>query len=292
MLTVEPDTEIRELRRTLREVIALSTLPAVWNGYDVRGIVEGLADVLVNTLSLDLVFVRLHYHGGLDVARGKGRPELGGHSSLIADGLAPILNDVSSSDIATVPDPLGVGTLRFVRLDLGQGATDGVLIAASRRPDFPTQSDRLLLHIGANQAAIMIQRKRAEDQVQESERRLSEMIDGLPAAVYTTDADGRLTHFNQACIAFSGRVPELGNDKWCVSWKLFRADGQPMPHDECPMAVTLREGRAIRGAEAIAERPDGSRIWFTPYPTVVRDAVGRIVGGINMLVDITHQKEA
>mgnify|MGYP006200971955 CR=1 FL=1 len=50
------------------------------------------------------------------------------------------------------------------------------------------------------------------------------------------------------------RVPTLGSDEWCVSWKLYWPDGTPMAHDECPMAVALREGRSIRDTEAIAER--------------------------------------
>ena len=132
----------------------------------------------------------------------------------------------------------------------------------------------------------------AEDALRESELRFREIIDALPAAIYTTDPEGRLTHFNPAAVEFSGRVPELGTDQWCVSWQLYYPDGSPMPHDECPMAIALKEGRIIRGAEAIAERPDGKRIWFTPYPTPLRDADGRIVGGINMLLDITDRKQA
>jgi two-component system NtrC family sensor kinase len=118
------------------------------------------------------------------------------------------------------------------------------------------------------------------------------LLDALPAAIYTTDAEGRLTYFNPAAVAFSGRVPELGTDQWCVSWKLYYPDGTPMPHDTCPMAIALKEGRTVRGAEAIAERPDGTRIWFAPYPTALRDRTGRIVGGINMLLDITERKRA
>src|SRR5882672_5014231 len=56
------------------------------------------------------------------------------------------------------------------------------------------------------------------------------------------------------------------------------------------MAIALKEGRIIRGVEAIIERPDGTRRWFTPYPTPLRDSEGKIVGGINMLVDITERK--
>lgn len=63
-----------------------------------------------------------------------------------------------------------------------------------------------------------------------------------------------------------------------------------MRHDECPMAMSLREGRDIRGLEAIAERPDGSRVAFRPFPVLLRDNVGEIVGALNMLVDLTDQK--
>jgi PAS domain S-box-containing protein len=126
----------------------------------------------------------------------------------------------------------------------------------------------------------------------DGERPFAELLDALPAAIYTTDAQGRLTGFNSACVALSGRTPQLGTDHWCVTWKLFYPDGRPMPHDQCPMAIALKEGRVVRGAEAIAERPNGTRIWFEPHPTPLFDDAGRVVGGINMLVDITARKEA
>jgi PAS domain S-box-containing protein len=146
--------------------------------------------------------------------------------------------------------------------------------------------------IGAVNVVLDItQQWQAEQTLKEGERRFREMIDALPAPIYTTDAEGRLTHFNPAAVEFSGHTPELGTVRWCVSWKLYYPDGSPMPHDECPMAVALKEGRAVRGAEAIAERPDGARVWFQPYPTPLRDDEGRIVGGINMLMDITERKK-
>jgi PAS domain S-box-containing protein len=119
-----------------------------------------------------------------------------------------------------------------------------------------------------------------------------ELLDALPAAIYTTDAAGRITFFNQAAVEFSGRTPELGSDHWCVTWRLYWPDGQPMAHDECPMARALKEDRAIRGGEAIAERPDGTRVPFMAYPTPLHDASGRLVGAVNMLVDLTAAKEA
>jgi len=118
-----------------------------------------------------------------------------------------------------------------------------------------------------------------------------DLLDALPAAIYTTDAAGRITFFNQAAVEFSGRRPEIGSDQWCVTWRLYWPDGRRMAHDECPMARALKEDRPIRGGEAIAERPDGTRVPFRTYPTPLHDASGHLVGAVNMLVDITAAKE-
>ena len=135
-------------------------------------------------------------------------------------------------------------------------------------------------------------RKNAEEALRGSEKRYRELLDALPVAVYTTDAEGRITLYNEAAAAFAGRRAEPGKDQWCVTHRLYRPDGTFLPHDECPMAVTLHAGEPQRGVEAIAERPDGTRAWFIPHPTVVRDASGNITGGINVLVDITERKLA
>ena len=118
-----------------------------------------------------------------------------------------------------------------------------------------------------------------------------QFLEALGVAVYTTDAEGRITFFNEAAADFWGRRPEIG-EEWCGSWKLFWPDGRPMRHDECPMAIALKEARSVRGQEGIAERPDGTRAAFVPYPTVVFDANGTLVGAINVLVDVTERRRA
>ncbi len=128
--------------------------------------------------------------------------------------------------------------------------------------------------------------------VRATEAQLRSMIDALPVAVYATDAEGFLTHYNRATVELAGREPKLGVDRWCATWKLFRSDGTPLPHEECPMAVALKEGRISHGEQIIVERPDGERIWVTPYPTPLRDESGNIIGGITMLVDITDAQRA
>ncbi|MCP1760835.1 sensor histidine kinase [Bradyrhizobium japonicum] len=125
----------------------------------------------------------------------------------------------------------------------------------------------------------------------DSERRFRDLLQALPVAIYTTDAEGCITFFNRACIDFAGRSPKIG-EMWCVTWKLYMPDGTALPHAECPMAIALKQNRPVRDVEAVAERPDGSRICFMPYPTPLRDERGRLVGAVNMLVDITARKQA
>src|SRR5476649_51486 len=133
---------------------------------------------------------------------------------------------------------------------------------------------------------------RSQATLRERERRFRELLDSLPAAVYTTDVEGRITYYNESAAELWGNRPTLGSSEWCGSWKLFWPDGTPLPHDECPMAIALKEDRPVRGLEATAERPDGTRVPFIPYPTPLHDESGKLVGAVNMLVDITERKRA
>lgn len=118
------------------------------------------------------------------------------------------------------------------------------------------------------------------------------VLDGIPAAVYMTNAGGVVTYYNDACIRFTGRRPVVGQDIWCVTWKLYTEDGEYLPHDRCPMAVAMRERRAIRGVQAVAERPDGSYVNFQPYPTPLLDEAGQLLGGLNLLQDVSGANQA
>ena len=114
---------------------------------------------------------------------------------------------------------------------------------------------------------------REDKRTQEAQRLIEgsyrELIQGLPAAVYTCDAQGCIVLYNQAAVDLWGRKPEIGKDQWCGSWKIYRPDGSPLPLDECPMAVCLREARAVRGEEIVIERPDGSETSRVASPGTV-----------------------
>lgn len=104
-----------------------------------------------------------------------------------------------------------------------------------------------------------------------------ELLGSLPVAVYTTDAKGKITYFNEAAVTLAGRTPALGSDEWC---------------DQCPMAIALKEDRAIYGVEAVAEQPNGTRVPFLAFPVPLHDESGQVVGAINTLVDITERKRS
>lgn len=118
------------------------------------------------------------------------------------------------------------------------------------------------------------------------------LIDALPAAIYVTDSAGRITYFNESAAALWGHRPKLHSDQWCGSWRLYGLDGTPMPHDQCPMAIALKQGRAVRGGQAMAERPDGTLVPFMAFPTPLRDASGTLIGAVNMLVELSEQQRA
>jgi PAS domain-containing protein len=116
-------------------------------------------------------------------------------------------------------------------------------------------------------------------------------LDDILAPLYVTDAEGIVTYFNKSCIAFTGRNPVAGKDRWCVTWKLYTDKGEFLPHDQCPMADAVRAMCEIRGVTAVAERPDGTRVQFMPFPTPLFSKSGEFLGAINLLIDITEKQQ-
>ena len=116
-------------------------------------------------------------------------------------------------------------------------------------------------------------------------------LDSFPVAIYVTDHNGYITYFNPACVEFAGRQPTAFRDRWCVTWKLYTNDGDFLPHDQCPMAIAIKTKQAVRGITAVAERPDGKRVNFLPFPTPVIGKSGALISAINMLVDVTGRSQ-
>ncbi len=120
------------------------------------------------------------------------------------------------------------------------------------------------------------------------------LLEALPAGAYTCDADGLITYFNQHAVALWGRTPALNDssDRFCGSFKLFSKDGTPIAHDQCWMALALRERKEYNGQEIIVERPDGARATTLAHANPFVDDDGNLLGAVNVLVDISARKQA
>jgi two-component system NtrC family sensor kinase len=167
---VQRDTlsdDIRALRRCVRDLVALSALPAIWSAYDVQRIAESLADVLLGMLHLDFIYVSVKRHTPdvpLDVARTEEGVHTAEQAHLLGSALAPWLNVQGFRRSLSIRNPLGSGSLHIAVTPIGLGAEHGVLIAGSRRLEFATEAESLLLTVGANQVAILFGRFSAEEE--------------------------------------------------------------------------------------------------------------------------------
>ena len=167
-----------------------------------------------------------------------------------------------------------------------EGTAVGTIWVMSHDPSrrFDAEDLRVMTSLGAFAAA-------AYQVLRASEHAYRTLVEALPVAVYTTDAQGHITLFNRAAAEFAGRVPELGTDSWSVMWKMYQPNGTPLPHNQGPLAVALREDRPVHGQEIIIERPDGTRANCLPYPTPLHDPSGKLVGAVNLVVDITERNQ-
>jgi len=128
--------------------------------------------------------------------------------------------------------------------------------------------------------------------IEESEKRYRELIQNLPVATYSCDAEGHILVYNKAAAALWGREPEIEKDLWCGSLKIYNEDGDPIPLDKCPMALALKEGRIITGQEIIIAGSHGEFVNILPYSVPFLDSTGQVTGAVNVLIDITNRKRA
>jgi PAS domain S-box-containing protein len=283
--------ENRRLRRTMRDLVALSTLPAIWSGLGDDRIANSLCDVLASTLSLDVVYVRLERDGGngpIEAMRSKHHEP--GREGATGAALASLLQTSSVEAVATIPNPCGAGTLRAAIIRFGIAENHGALIACSTASDFPTEQDRLLLAVGANQTAIVMQRRQVEERRHEQQEWLRVTLESIGDAVIATDNNGRVTFLNPAAAELTG-------------WTPAEAQGQPLAavyrvinaHTREPVEVVSEVVRrqAVEGSSA--DRPvlvakDGTERPIDRSAAPIRNAQNQIVGVVLTFKDVTEQR--
>jgi PAS domain S-box-containing protein len=135
-------------------------------------------------------------------------------------------------------------------------------------------------------------RELARKKIEESEKQYVQLVHNLPAAVYTCDVNGKILLYNKAAVELWGRTPEVGEELWCGSVKLYDINENPVPREESPIWMAIKKRTKIEGRDFIVERPDGSRRYVTAYPTPNFNATGELIGATNTMIDVTEAKKA
>ncbi len=251
---MESTVEIKRLQGCINDLVSVLALPAIWSGSGSSEILGTLLDVLLTMLRLDFACARLSASDGppIDVVRlGDHR-----HSSLQAQqfgqALDRWLSDDQPASRCVVPDPGGEGELSIASFSLSLHHEAGMLVAGSRRADFPNEVEHLLLRVAANQAGIGLQEARRsgeqkriaetlERRVAERTRRLTALNDDLRRSeAYLAEAQ-RLSHTGSF-----GWKPLTGEINWSEeTFRIFQYDRNTTPTVELILQRVHPEDAAL-----------------------------------------------
>jgi PAS domain S-box-containing protein len=189
----EPLARSHELRRCIRDLVALSTLPAGWQNYDMRQIGSSIVAALISMLDADFVFIALPGLGNQPIT------ELAG-SNLTPESLNHVRTMLQRENAALgngqefiFTDTCGDRALHVVTAPIGFGS-DAILAAGSVRGTFPTRTEKLLLNTGANQAAIAFQQWLGDAE----KRRFTALVQRTTDFVGITSLRGQFQYINPA----------------------------------------------------------------------------------------------
>jgi len=181
--------EIRRLRGCINDLISVQALPAMWTGQEPAQIVSTLLDVLIGMLRLDFAYARLKDPAGespIEMLRLPQSRNLTASPQTIGHVLHPWLEDAPQKWPVLVRNPIEDGDVSIMPLRLGLRDKIGVIVAGSQRADFPGETERLLLSVAANQAAIGLQEARLLSEqkrvAEELDQRVAERTSELLAA--------------------------------------------------------------------------------------------------------------
>ena len=181
----DPTRQIKRLQRCINDLVSILSLPAVWGGGELEHILSILLDALVGMLGLDFVCARLRrsiQEPPIEVLKTAQSSILGDNSQQIREALNGWFVDEPNTWPPSGRSLIGNAEISIVSLHLGLQGEIGIIIAASTRADFPQETERLLLSVAANQAALGLQQTRQFSE----QKRLAAELD-LRVAERTTE---------------------------------------------------------------------------------------------------------
>jgi signal transduction histidine kinase len=171
--------EIRELRRGLRDLVALTSLPAIWSESKPQEIVENLADVLISRLNLDLVYVSMKNGSDGSPLEMVRTPQLhisGEHAREIGRTFQQLFYQNTVDDVQSITDPLTQESLYIAVIPLGHDASEGYIVAGVRGEEQLSELHRLLLNVAANEAVTTLRQAQLIAELQEANRQKDALL--------------------------------------------------------------------------------------------------------------------
>jgi PAS domain S-box-containing protein len=273
-------SELEGLRQTTRDLVAMTALPAIWGDLPPRGVIESLAGALLATLELDFAYIRLSAGEeiGADEAIRSMQPG--------AEALFLPLARAARASASALPHPSGEGMVRISVVPFGIGGDIGALVAGSRRRDFPSPNEHLLLGVSANQATTVLQRHLAERALRRSESRFLELADAAPAMLWVTEPDGTCSFLSRGWYEFTGQ----GVGKGLVfGWT---AMVHPEDRDAALKAfLDANERKQEFSFEHRVLHADGSYRWVIDTGRPRISASGDFLGLVGNVLDISDRKQ-
>jgi PAS domain S-box-containing protein len=306
--------ELKHFQRGMSDLVSMLALPAVWSGQEPRQIVTTFHDALLATLNLEFVYTRARTeaNGGLIEIFKTATAHT---TSPNADKIHQTLNKWFGGDPQRWPTEmrslLGGREVSLVSKRLGIEGEIGIVVAGSERADFPTQSERLLLDVAANQVTVGLQQarhlseqKRIADEldrrVAERTRELAEanevlqlqvgLLQHLPVSAWTLRPDGTPDFVNQVWLEFSGQTLDFVRSHPEAWMNAVHPEDRETASRAFGEGVRLGRGFAFETRSLRAQ--DGTYRWHLNQAVVLRDAEGKVLKFIGTTTDIDDQKRA
>jgi PAS domain S-box-containing protein len=293
--------EINRLRRCMNDLVSVLALPAMWSGHDTSAVMTTLLEVVVSMLDLDFAYVRLGNADGQP--REWVRTADDNRCASVAEIGRLLKLHFANSKVhphVRVSNPVGDGTVSVSVFHLGFQNQADVLVAASERADFPSESEALLLQVATNQAAIALreaatvemERARSGAAFREIEERFRIMADSVPEIFWITSLEPeKILYVSPSYERVFGR----SLDEHYQNPRLWTDDIHPADRDR----VIGEFSRWIAGADEVYRdkeyrivRPDGEIRWLLDGGVKTRDNSGRVVAVTGICTDITERKRA
>jgi PAS domain S-box-containing protein len=275
------------LRQAMRDLVAISALPAIWGKLPPEGVIKSLSNVLFTTLDLDLVYIQLPGSGESSAIEAI-RSKQGGSAEAFLAAARPVLEPLlaQSQPLTTIPDPVDGRPLHVSVIPFGLGGDVGRMVAGSQRPLFPSEHERLLLGVAANQAAVVLKRHFAEQALKRSESRFLEFADTAPAMLWVSEPDGSSSFLSRGWDEFTGQSTTEGLG---FGW----TEAVP-PEDRQAVHTAFLDANAKKREFSLEHRirhADGSYRWVIATGRPRFSAAGDFLGFVGNVLDISDRKQ-